>query len=86
MEKFIINNQWLELSDIQSILENKRKIELGEAARKAIIDCSNYLDSKIQDSDSLIYKIKTGVFGADMQISLINDGPVTIMIDSKARE
>ncbi len=30
--------------------------------------------------------IKTGVFGADMQISLINDGPVTITIDSKARE
>lgn len=31
-------------------------------------------------------QIKTGVFGADMQISLINDGPVTITIDSKARE
>jgi D-aminoacyl-tRNA deacylase len=31
-------------------------------------------------------KIKTGVFGADMKISLINDGPVTISIDSKARE
>jgi len=27
-----------------------------------------------------------GVFGADMQISLINDGPVTISIDSKNRE
>ena len=30
--------------------------------------------------------IHTGVFGADMQIHLINDGPVTIIIDSKARE
>jgi len=30
--------------------------------------------------------IKTGVFGADMQVSLINDGPVTISIDSKNRE
>jgi D-tyrosyl-tRNA(Tyr) deacylase len=27
--------------------------------------------------------IKTGVFGADMQVSLCNDGPVTIIIDSK---
>ncbi len=27
--------------------------------------------------------VKTGLFGADMQISLINDGPVTICIDSK---
>jgi D-tyrosyl-tRNA(Tyr) deacylase len=30
--------------------------------------------------------IQTGVFGADMAISLINDGPVTIIIDSKRRE
>ena len=30
-------------------------------------------------------KIHTGVFGADMQVSLINDGPVTIIIDSKQR-
>lgn len=28
----------------------------------------------------------TGVFGADMQVELINDGPVTIIIDSKLRE
>ena len=30
--------------------------------------------------------IMTGVFGADMQVELINDGPVTILIDSKNRE
>ena len=30
--------------------------------------------------------VQTGEFGADMQVSLINDGPVTILIDSKARE
>ena len=30
--------------------------------------------------------IKTGIFGADMQISLVNDGPVTILIDSKSKE
>ncbi len=29
---------------------------------------------------------KTGSFGADMKVSLINDGPVTIIIDSKERE
>ena len=27
--------------------------------------------------------IQTGIFGADMKVSLINDGPVTIIIDSK---
>lgn len=30
--------------------------------------------------------IQTGEFGADMQVELINDGPVTIWIDSKAKE
>jgi D-tyrosyl-tRNA(Tyr) deacylase len=30
--------------------------------------------------------VPTGVFGANMQVSLVNDGPVTIWLDSKARE
>lgn len=31
-------------------------------------------------------KIQTGIFGADMKVSLVNDGPVTIIMDSKNRE
>lgn len=31
-------------------------------------------------------QIASGVFGADMKISLVNDGPVTIIVDSKNRE
>ena len=31
-------------------------------------------------------QVGTGVFGADMQVSLTNDGPVTIWIDSRQRE
>ena len=31
-------------------------------------------------------KVQTGVFGADMKVALINDGPVTILIDSKNKE
>ncbi|MDA9597030.1 D-aminoacyl-tRNA deacylase [Flavobacteriaceae bacterium] len=31
-------------------------------------------------------KVAKGVFGADMKVSLLNDGPVTIIIDSKTRE
>ena len=30
--------------------------------------------------------IATGIFGADMKVSLLNDGPVTICIDSKCKE
>ena len=31
-------------------------------------------------------KIETGIFGADMKIKLLNDGPVTILIDTKNKE
>ncbi len=31
-------------------------------------------------------KIQTGMFGADMKVELLNDGPVTIVIDTKNRE
>lgn len=37
---------------------------------------NNYLIKELPD------KVKTGVFGADMEISLINDGPVTILYDT----
>ena len=36
-------------------------------------------------SDTLGKPIQTGIFGADMQVQLINDGPITILIDSKNR-
>lgn len=31
-------------------------------------------------------KVQTGVFGADMKVSLLNDGPVTIIVDTKNKE
>lgn len=31
-------------------------------------------------------EVQTGIFGADMQVSLINDGPVTIYMDTKNKE
>jgi D-tyrosyl-tRNA(Tyr) deacylase len=37
-------------------------------------------------SQTLGKQVKRGVFGADMQVALINDGPVTIIIDSHLKE
>ena len=31
-------------------------------------------------------KVQTGMFGADMKVKLLNDGPVTIIIDTKSKE
>ena len=41
----------------------------------------------IHSLESALQKtIQTGAFGADMKVELLNDGPVTILIDSKNRE
>lgn len=40
----------------------------------------------IQLEQDLGKRIGTGEFGADMQVTLVNDGPVTIFIDTKSRE
>ena len=45
-----------------------------------------YEDFIYQLENQLEKKIQTGVFGADMQVALVNDGPVTIIIDSRNKE
>jgi D-aminoacyl-tRNA deacylase len=45
-----------------------------------------YLEFCKKLSDDLGKSVATGIFGAQMNITLINDGPVTIVIDSKSKE
>lgn len=55
-----------------------------QAARPEVaIPLYEYFVSELKIESNLT--VETGVFGADMQIGLINDGPVTIIIDSKNR-
>jgi D-tyrosyl-tRNA(Tyr) deacylase len=35
--------------------------------------------------EQLQAEVKRGIFGADMKVSLLNDGPVTIIVDSKLK-
>ena len=42
-----------------------------------------FVDSLAKASET---KVETGEFGADMKVSLVNDGPVTILMDSKNKE
>ena len=39
---------------------------------------------KLQEESRLV--VKSGIFGAMMKVSLVNDGPVTILMDTKAKE
>lgn len=45
-----------------------------------------YEKFKDQISNILSKPVQSGIFGADMKVSLLNDGPVTILIDSKNKE
>ncbi|MDE3183834.1 MAG: D-tyrosyl-tRNA(Tyr) deacylase [Bacteroidota bacterium] len=55
-------------------------------ASKPVIAIPLYEKLINQLETDLEKEIATGKFGADMKVELINDGPVTIMIDSKNRE
>jgi D-aminoacyl-tRNA deacylase len=55
-------------------------------ACKPVIAIPMYEKMITQLENDLEKKIYTGEFGADMKVSLLNDGPVTIVIDSKNKE
>lgn len=55
-------------------------------ASKPEIAIPLYEDFVQQLETDLGKKIQTGEFGADMKVALINDGPVTIIIDTKNKE
>lgn len=48
-------------------------------------DAKELYDLFIEELKKETVLFKTGEFGADMEVSLVNDGPVTIIIDSKER-
>ncbi len=56
--------------------------------RPSFKDALNYKDAKalyekfIEELKKYDIKVETGIFGEDMKVSLVNDGPVTILIDS----
>ncbi|MCY7410342.1 MAG: D-aminoacyl-tRNA deacylase, partial [Chitinophagales bacterium] len=55
-------------------------------AAKPEVAISLYEKFILQLEKDLGKKIQTGIFGAMMEVELINDGPVTILIDTKNRE
>jgi D-aminoacyl-tRNA deacylase len=55
-------------------------------ASKSEIAIPIYENFILQMENELGKKVQKGVFGADMKVELLNDGPVTIVIDSKNKE
>lgn len=46
-------------------------------------EAENLYNAFVEEMQHYLGEVQTGVFGAEMEVSLINDGPVTFIIDSK---
>lgn len=77
-----INGEILCISQFTLLADYKkgnRPSFIKAAKPEFAIPLFNYFKEKISESH---LKIQSGIFGADMKVSLVNDGPVTIVLDS----
>ena len=64
--------------------KGNRPSYIGAARHEIAIPLYEYFCKKLEETTGK--SVKTGVFGADMKVALINDGPVTIIMDTKHPE
>ena len=58
---------------------NSKLVSLAQELVDLCVEKNNFQQMELE----LGKKIQTGKFGADMKVALVNDGPVTLIIDSK---
>ncbi len=86
----------LSLKDVQgeilsisqfSLFANTKKGNRPSFIRAAQPDHANQLYEDFNEQlRALGFKVETGEFGADMQVKIVNDGPMTLLIDSKDKD
>ena len=82
-----VNGQFLVVSQFTlhaSTKKGNRPSYIRAARPEHAIPLYEYFIKTLQEISNT--NIETGEFGADMKVSLVNDGPVTILMDSKNRE
>ena len=63
--------------------KGNRPSYIKAAKPEKAIPLFDYFKNEIEKKSQL--KVESGIFGADMKVSLVNDGPVTIVLDSKTK-
>ncbi len=82
-----VNGQFLVVSQFTlhaSIKKGNRPSYIRAARPEQAIPLYDYFLNSLRTMSNT--GIETGTFGADMKVSLVNDGPVTIIMDSKNKE
>lgn len=82
-----VNGEFLIISQFTlhaSTKKGNRPSYIRAARPEQAIPLYQYFIDQLKKTSQL--SVETGEFGADMKVSLINDGPVTILMDSKNRE
>jgi histidine ammonia-lyase len=63
MSKYVIDNHWVSLEEIQQILDENKILELSSETAASIQKCRTYLDQRMESGTDIIYGINTG-FGS----------------------
>jgi histidine ammonia-lyase len=63
MEKFILNNHWISITELEQVLSNGNEVVLGMEAKKAILEGYSFLQRKINEQGAIHYGVNTG-FGS----------------------
>ena len=69
MKEFVIDNTLLDIEAIYEIIEKDSILKLSDESINNVVECRNYLDKKISQSESPLYGINTG-FGSLYNVSI----------------
>ena len=76
-----INGEILVISQFTLAADTKNGSRAGFSTAMLPADAERLYDYFVEITKSSSLKVETGIFGADMKVSLINDGPVTFLLE-----